>query len=199
MSKLTIMRCLNVGSGIDYKVSTPEQDWVNIDMNPAVEPDIVCRVEDLQDQFPDNTFDEVHFIHVWEHCEDLMKAMEQIWAVMKPGGKLICSTPYYTAENATADPTHKHSISRITYGFLSYPIYEQNAKDKTAMSQLFPKCDFDVKKMVGVPCLPQEQFRDELFAQKHYFNVISELQVELECVKPVRMFDIKKYQSRIIQ
>ena len=189
-------KCLNVGSGIDYKASNETETWVNVDMNPSVEPDIVCSAEELSNHFEADTFDEVHLIHVWEHCDDLLKVMEEIWAVMKPGGKLVVVCPYFTAENAYADPTHKHQISRITYGFLSYPLYEDNAKRGTRMSQYFPECDFDIKKVVAIPCGGDESFRDEQFAIKHYFNVVDELQVELECVKPIRMFDIKQYQKR---
>ena len=64
------------------------------------------------------------------------------------------------------------------------------------MSQLFPKCDFDVNRRVLVPCQGDEVFRDEAFAVKHYFNVIDEMQIEMTCVKPIRMFDIKQYQKR---
>lgn len=196
MESMQIKKCLNIGSGTDYKPSTDTETWTNVDSNPAVEPDIVCAAEALSFEFPENTFDEVHLIHVWEHCKDLMKVMEQIWAVMKPGGKLVVVCPYYASENAFADPTHRHFINRNTFGFLSYPIYEDNAKRQTRMSQLFPQLDFDVKRMVAVPQTKTEHFKDEQFATKHYLNVIEELQVELECVKPIRTFDIKKYQTR---
>lgn len=189
-------KCLNVGSGVNYRPSTEAEDWLNVDMNPATSPDMVCRAEELAEKLEGDWFDEVHLVHVWEHCDDLMKVMESIWAVMKPGGKLVVVCPYWTAENAFADPTHRHVITRVTYGFLSYPIYEANAKKGTSMSQLFPKCDFDVVKMAGVPQSKDEQFKDREFAAKHYLNVIEELQVELECVKPIRTFDIKVYQNR---
>jgi predicted SAM-dependent methyltransferase len=185
-----------VGSGTDYKPSTETEEWVNVDINPDVHPDVVCEAEDIKSHFAPDTFDEVQIIHVWEHCPDLIFVMEQIWSVLKPGGKLVVVCPYFTAENAFADPTHRHTISRITYGFLSYPIYEDNAKRGSRMSQLFPECDFDIKRMVAVPCGGEEKFKDEQFAIKHYFNVVEELQVELECVKPIRKFDLKQYQKR---
>lgn len=195
-SKVVKRKCLNVGSGVDYKPSTDTEDWINVDMNPKTEPDVVCRAEELSEKFEPDTFDEVHLIHVWEHCDDLIKVMEQIWAVMKHGGRLIVICPYYTAENAFADPTHKHVITRITYGFLSYHVYMANAKKGTHMSQLFPECDFDIEKMAGIPTANTAKFKDEEFAARHYVNVIEELQVELRCVKPIRMFDIKVYQQR---
>ena len=189
------MRCLNVGSGLDYKSSTAEQEWTNFDSNPETKPDLVGHAENLSDYFDENMFDLVELIHVWEHCEDLILVMEQIWHVLKPGGKLIVVCPYYTAENAFADPSHKHVITPVTYAFLSYACYEANAKKGSRMSQLFPKCDFDIKRRVIVPCNAEAKFRDEEFAIKHYFNVVEELQVELEAVKPLRTFDITQYQK----
>ena len=189
-------KCLNVGSGVDYKPSNETELWVNVDINPGTEPDIVCAAEELSNVFEVDTFDEVHLIHVWEHCEDLLKVVEEIWAVMKSGGKLFVTSPHYSTENAFADPTHKHVITPTTYAFLSYPCYQENARTGSRMSQLFPQCDFDVKKRVAVPCRGGESFRDEKFAMRHYFEVIEEFQVELECVKPIRVFDIKQYQKR---
>jgi SAM-dependent methyltransferase len=189
-------KCLNIGSGIDYKPSNETELWVNVDMNAATEPDVVCRAEELSLEFHPDTFDEVHLIHVLEHCQDSIKVMEEIWAVMKDGGRLVSCTPYYTGENAMADPTHVRTITPITYAFFSYPCYEDNAKRQSHMSQLFPKCDFDITKRVFVPLQGGETFRDEAFAIKHYFNVVDEMQIEMICVKPIRMFDIKKYQTR---
>lgn len=197
MEDKTIKRqCLNVGSGVDYKASNASEEWTNVDMNPRVEPDVVCAAEDLDKHFGADTFDEVHLIHVWEHCEDLIKVMEQIWRVMKAGGKLVVICPYWTAENAFADPTHRHCITRITYGFLSYHVYQANAAMGTRMSQLFPECDFDIEKMHGVPMDGKEKYKDQEFAVKHYMNVLEELQVELRCVKPIRTFDIREFQNR---
>lgn len=191
-------KCLNVGSGTDYKPSTETEEWVNIDPNPAVHPDHICAVEELKRSiFSENEFDEVHLIHVWEHCHDLIWAIENIWHVLKPGGKLIIVTPYFTAESAYSDPTHKHLITPVTFAFLSYPCYEENARTGSRMSQLFPECDFDIKRRAVVPCAKPETFKDEDFAVRHYFNVLEEIQVELECVKPIRKFDLKQYQKRI--
>ena len=189
-------KCLNVGSGVDYKPSNETELWVNVDANPKVEPDIVCAAEELSNVFEVDTFDEVHTIHTLEHCEDTVKVMEEIWAVMKSGGKLISVCPHYTSENAFADPTHKRVITRITYAFFSYPVYEGNAKTGSHMSQLFPECDFDVVKLVAVPVRGDAKYKDEDFANKHYWNTIEELQAELTCVKPIRTFDIKQYQKR---
>lgn len=189
-------KCLNVGSGVDYKASDEKEHWVNVDANPATEPDLVCRAEELSSNFEPDTFDEVHLIHVWEHCKDLLKVMEEIWAVMKPGGKLVVVTPDWTNEQAFADPTHEHVITPTTYAFICYPIYEANAQTGSRMSQLFPECDFDVKRRALIPIKDGDRYKDEEFARRHYMNTAEELQVELECVKPIRKFDIKKYQKR---
>lgn len=189
-------KCLNIGSGIDYKPSTDTEHWINLDKNPGVAPDVVGDLMDLRKLFDADTFDEVHLVHVLEHCPDSIAVMELIWAVMKRGGKLITVVPYFTSENAFADPTHVRVITPITFAFFSYPVYEANAKNRSRMSQLFPECDFDVKRRVLVPMNNASDFKDQDFAIKHYFNCVDEMQVEMECVKPIRRFDIKQYQDR---
>lgn len=189
-------KCLNVGSGVDYQKSSKEEHWVNIDVNPKVEPDLVCAAEELSSNFEADTFDEVLLVHVWEHCVDLIKVMEEIWHVMKPGGTLKVVVPFYASEGAFGDPTHKHFIGRTTFGFVSYPVYEANAKTGTRMSQYMPNCDFDILRFAAIPQDEKEKFKDEAFAVAHYLNVYRELQAEMVCVKPIRKFDIKQYQKR---
>lgn len=189
-------KCLNVGSGRDYKASTDAEEWVNFDINPEVYPDVVGDVAELARHFGENDFDEIHLLHVWEHCPDLMGVMEQIYHVLKPGGKLVIACPYYTNKWAQGDPTHCHTVGEHTFAFLNYPSYEDNAKKGSRMSQLFPKCDFDIVRIALVPMPENDTFKDERFAIKHYFNVVEEIQAELVAVKPIRSFDIKQYQKR---
>lgn len=45
--------------------------------------------------YPDNTFDKVLFCEVIEHVEDDTKALKEIRRVLKPGGRIVVSTPAY--------------------------------------------------------------------------------------------------------
>lgn len=181
--------CLNLGSGRDYRKSTLEEAWVNVDHNTRVNPDIV---HDMNEPLPfgEDVFDHVRLVHVLEHCDDLFHVMEEVWRVSKPGASVKVICPYYTSAWAWGDPTHKHAISEGTFMFFSYPVYEENARNKTSMSQLFPKCDFDVT--LAYKPFPGEEVTE--YRAKHLFNVIDEIHADLTAVKPLRSFDLAKYQ-----
>lgn len=55
---------------------------------------VELRVGDCtQLEFPDGEFDKVLCSEVIEHIPDAPKALREIWRVLKPGGRLVLSTP----------------------------------------------------------------------------------------------------------
>ena len=57
--------------------------------NTAIE-----RIDVQELHFPDATFDLAIANHVFEHVDDLPRALSEMRRVLKPGGRLICQTPY---------------------------------------------------------------------------------------------------------
>lgn len=43
--------------------------------------------------YPDNYFDIIHFSHVIEHINDPSSFIKEVYRVLKPGGKVYCTTP----------------------------------------------------------------------------------------------------------
>jgi 2-polyprenyl-3-methyl-5-hydroxy-6-metoxy-1,4-benzoquinol methylase len=70
-------------------------------------PDVVASA--LQLPFKDNSFDTVVSTEVLEHVPDPLRAMREMQRVLKPGGRLILSTPMYW-------PRHEQP-----YDFYRYP------------------------------------------------------------------------------
>lgn len=72
---------VNLGCG-DHKA----EGWVNIDIAPEVEPDIVASILDLP--FEDNSIDRVYVGHVLEHIPllSIVDAAHEVYRVLKPGG-----------------------------------------------------------------------------------------------------------------
>lgn len=185
--------CLNLGSGRDYRHSDGENMWLNADKSEAVNPNVIADIDERL-PFDDDSFDLILLQHVLEHSKDIIKTMEEVWRVAKPGAEVLVVCPYYTNLWSWGDPTHTHAISEGTFGFFSYPVYEMNAKRGLSMSQLFPKCDFDYKtQKIKSPTSIAEA--DE-YSIKHLWNVIEEIVAEMKVVKPVRMFDLAQYQKR---
>ena len=75
---------------IDYKVMDPVPDY---------HPDIVGDIHNMP--FADNSIDAIICISVLEHVENPIKAFEEIYRVLKPGGYCFIYVPflfYYHAE-----------------------------------------------------------------------------------------------------
>src|SRR5882724_2399467 len=70
-------------------------------------PDVVGSATDIP--LPDASFETVVSTEVLEHVPDPLKAMREMYRVLKPGGHLILSTPMYW-------PRHE-----VPYDFFRYP------------------------------------------------------------------------------
>lgn len=76
--------------GVEYKILDPV---------PTYNPDIVGDIHALP--FADNSQDAIVCVSVLEHVENPIKASEELYRVLKPGGKLLLYVPflfYYHAE-----------------------------------------------------------------------------------------------------
>lgn len=73
-------------------INAAPAQYVPCDLYPN-SPD-VQRVDMLQMQFTDQSFDLVIASHVLEHVDDDLKALSEIRRVLKPGGYSILQTPY---------------------------------------------------------------------------------------------------------
>ena len=81
--------------------------WINIDNRPEVEPDLVCDV--IQGlPFPDNHVDAILATDFLEHIPigKTVQVVEEIYRVLKPGGKFESWTPSTDGRGAFQDPTH---------------------------------------------------------------------------------------------
>lgn len=66
--------------------------YVILDKVPDYHPDIVGDVHELP--LPDNSEDAIACIAVLEHVENPIKAMEEIYRVLKPGGYALIYVPF---------------------------------------------------------------------------------------------------------
>lgn len=103
-------KILDVGCGVKKYPGA-----VGIDRLPGTAADIVWDL----DQFPwpveSGAFDQVRLIHVIEHVGDVLRTMEEIHRVLRPGGQVIMETPHYTDFSSWCDPSHRWHLN--TYSF----------------------------------------------------------------------------------
>lgn len=78
---------INLGSG---KRKLPQ--WVNVDADESVRPDVVCRITDYQ---PDGPVEAVAAIHVLEHLPigDCVRMCNRIHQWLSTGGRLTVEMP----------------------------------------------------------------------------------------------------------
>jgi SAM-dependent methyltransferase len=137
----------------------------------------VDKVHDL-DVFPypfaDGSFDEIHAYMVLEHVGDFLRTMEEIHRILKPGGKLHASVPYYLSTGAYSDPTHKTFFTEETFDFFTDG-HELNYYTPTRFSiekkDLFAGSNFLGKL--------RQNFPGRNFLKYLIFNFFSEIRVVL--------------------
>ncbi|HET6865010.1 MAG TPA: sulfatase-like hydrolase/transferase [Solirubrobacteraceae bacterium] len=80
---------LHLGSGTEYRPG-----WVNVDIDPACNPDVVSSVDRLDD-FADGTAAVIEACHLFEHLtfDEAHAALAEWHRVLRPGGELYLEMP----------------------------------------------------------------------------------------------------------
>jgi len=127
-------RCLNIGSGgeIENILRQHGLDIVSVDIDPDRNPDLVmdaCRLA-----FEDGAFETVFLFEVLEHVPEPHLAVAEFNRVLKPGGKLFCSTPFvFGIHDAPHDYFRytKYGLAHLYRQFQNLEIKERNSYYET--------------------------------------------------------------------
>ena len=106
------MSSLNVGAGCN-----PQPGMVNLDRVALPGVDVVHDLDVFPWPFPDEHFDQVVAVQVFEHVEHPVGFMREAWRVLKPGGTLLIIVPHYLSENSHTDPTHRRHCTVHTWDY----------------------------------------------------------------------------------
>lgn len=71
-------------------------NFVNIDFNGEVSPDVCIDLKDIKNYFQDNSVDFIIANHVLEHLEDPQKLIQDCYEILKPFRSLLTVIPDYT-------------------------------------------------------------------------------------------------------
>jgi len=107
---------INLGSG-----NRPQKDYINIDIQERVNPDLVCDVTKGL-PYEDNSVDEVRAFDFLEHIEPdkVISVITEIWRVLKPGGKFQSFTPDAEfGQGFYQDPTHRNPWTENSWLYYS--------------------------------------------------------------------------------
>lgn len=123
-----------------------------VDIDPSCKPDILLNLEHLpwgpppDGPLPSDYFNEVHAYEVLEHLggmgdvEFFFSLWKEIWRVLKPGGLVCASTPWWESLWAWQDPGHKRVYSPELLTYLSQGNYKEQIghTSMTDYRRLFP-------------------------------------------------------------
>lgn len=104
---------LNLGCGKDIR-----EGYINLDFKKAKGVDIVHNLNEYPYPFKENTFDEVFCDRVLELLDNLVRAMEEIHRICKPGARVRIRVPYYNCKGNSNDPLQRRSFNSSTLDFL---------------------------------------------------------------------------------
>jgi len=111
---------INLGSGVDYKMSTSEIKWLNVDY-----ADCKCDLKHDITIFPypieSETADVIELNAVLEHIPVKLQegVINECWRILKPGGQLIIRVPHFTGAIAWNELEHIKPYGAHTFdGFV---------------------------------------------------------------------------------
>ena len=100
---------LNLWCGHDYR-----KGWWNVDSTvPGCDQtfDLNATVWPL----PSRHFGQAVMFDVLEHLSDTVGALGEVYRVLRPGGEIEGTVPYWASEYAWRDPTHRRAFSDRTF------------------------------------------------------------------------------------
>ena len=87
--------------------------YVNVDSQPAANPDVVLDIGREVFPWPDSSIASVQAWHIFEHLSPVpfFHCLQQIYRVCAPGAKLGVIVPHPRHNVLFNDPTHVHAIT----------------------------------------------------------------------------------------
>jgi ubiquinone/menaquinone biosynthesis C-methylase UbiE len=159
------------------------EGFIGIDVMPLNGVDIIWDLETFPWTFPDNSVSEIYCSHFVEHVEDLIKIMNEIYRVCKHSATVHIIAPYYTSIGASQDPTHKRSISEMTFLY-----FDKNWRQQNGLTHYPIRTDIRTKAVQYAwdKRLINASDEEKEFARSHYWNTIAEIGVVMIVFKEVK-------------
>ncbi len=105
-------RILHLGCGLHKHL-----DSICVDLNPWSDADVLCDLNQFPYPFARDSFDRIICVHVLEHLDDIIRVVEEIVRVARPGAILTVEVPHFSSVYFHQDPTHKHAFTSRTFDY----------------------------------------------------------------------------------
>lgn len=110
-----------------------------IDMLDLPGVDVVHDLDKLPWPLKENEFDLIFAHNVFEHLDNQVRVMEEMWRILKPQGRIIITVPHFRSVDAFTDSTHRHFFTSKS---LDYYIATQRLADYEYTKKRFRKIGF---------------------------------------------------------
>lgn len=109
---------IDLGSG-----HSPAPGYKSLDISEEHKPDYVCDLEGAVLPFENDSVTEFRASHVFEHIENFIPLMNELYRCLKPGGLLRAMVPIDKA--AFQDPTHVRFFNAGVWQYFSKDINQK--------------------------------------------------------------------------
>lgn len=176
-------KCLSVGAS--RARITGQGEWTTLDIDPSTDPDVLGDISLMRELLPPGTFDFVLASHVLEHILDPFPAVDAIWHVLKPGGRVLIVVPHALSFGYLAPPQHMRPFFPDTFYYFSPDIYENEGTHGTGAyenRQVHPW----IFETVEVSSVEEWSWVHRWlpfvfnFAAMHFFNVLQDIYVVMQ-------------------
>jgi SAM-dependent methyltransferase len=105
-------RVLELGCGLN---KTPGA--FGVDIIPGSQADLIHDLNLFPYPFDDSTWDRIICLDVLEHVEDVVRTIEEIWRIAKPGALVEISGPFMSSVHYHTDPTHRRAFTSRSFDY----------------------------------------------------------------------------------
>jgi SAM-dependent methyltransferase len=109
---------LDLGGVARYRRLVPEGRLLTLDLDRHHGPMVVARAESIP--FPASTFDLVVSTEMLEHCPEPAKVAAEVHRILKPGGRLVLTTPFIYAVHGWPNDYYRYTASALEHLFASF-------------------------------------------------------------------------------
>ena len=135
------------------------EGYHHVDVSPACAPDQVWDLLDFSKRWPWHDVKHILVKHFVEHIphgdggkDYFIRFFDRCWHILRPGGDMTVTYPWYTSIGAFSDPTHRRIITPLTFSYLSKAWLAEHKIDHYAQD-----CDFDIIQNVSGLAVEHEQ------------------------------------------
>ena len=113
---------LDLGCGVNKR---KDGEWIGVDILDLPGVDVMLNIGTVRWPWTDNTVEEAHCSHFIEHLTNLNDRWERVhffnelFRVLRPGGKATLIFPHWASTRYYGDPTHKEPFSEMGFYYLS--------------------------------------------------------------------------------